>query len=205
MGKLIDLTGKKFGKLTVEYRFGKKWNWAAWMCLCDCGNKIVVAGVDLTRAHVKSCGCSKFVDITGKRFGRLVATKIVGRDKAGHLRWECKCDCGNKITALSTNLLTGDIISCKCKQRENRYLLSNIAKSKKFIITRDDEICARRRYNRRYMNKLTDNYVIKQLVDANGADKNNISAEQIATKRLQLLTYRSIKQAKERMMNGHME
>lgn len=55
MGKFIDLTRKKFGRLTVESRvsdISHKWN-----CICDCGSYAVVAGGNLRSGHTRSCGC----------------------------------------------------------------------------------------------------------------------------------------------------
>jgi len=55
-----DLTGLKFGKLTVIEKSLKRTNtgFILWLCECDCGNKINVAGGDLTRKKdgTKSCG-----------------------------------------------------------------------------------------------------------------------------------------------------
>lgn len=43
MGKVIDITGQKFGRLTVIQQQGKdKYNNALWLCKCDCGNEITV-------------------------------------------------------------------------------------------------------------------------------------------------------------------
>ena len=67
MGKIIDLTGQRFGKLKVikfhslDYR-----NRALWKCKCDCGNFHVVAGTLLRGGSVRSCGCSK-IESTIKR------------------------------------------------------------------------------------------------------------------------------------------
>lgn len=58
MVKMIDLTGKRFGRLTViEQSSSTERGLARWLCKCDCGNYCVSAGVDLRRGHVKSCGC----------------------------------------------------------------------------------------------------------------------------------------------------
>ena len=57
MGKLVDLTGQKFGKLTVLRREGCKGPYPAWRCKCDCGNETVVRGTSLKRGNTKSCGC----------------------------------------------------------------------------------------------------------------------------------------------------
>ena len=61
--KLIDLTGQRFGRLTVVkqgphkvYASGKRI--VAWICLCDCGKDVLVSGEVLRREHgSKSCGC----------------------------------------------------------------------------------------------------------------------------------------------------
>lgn len=60
MGKFQDLTGMKFGKLTVLKR-ADKGNMKAtrWICECECGNIKIVYGADLKSGHTKSCGCYK--------------------------------------------------------------------------------------------------------------------------------------------------
>lgn len=55
--KVRDLTGKKFGRLTVVERAKRDSPKAYWMCKCDCGNEHVVCGTNLTRGKVVSCGC----------------------------------------------------------------------------------------------------------------------------------------------------
>lgn len=58
MGKFIDLTGQKFGKLTVIKRENNnKYGSATWMCKCDCGNETIVMGSNLKRKEIISCGC----------------------------------------------------------------------------------------------------------------------------------------------------
>ena len=57
MGKLKDLTGMKFGRLTVIERAENKDKYVCWLCKCDCGNEVVVKGFLLKNGHTKSCGC----------------------------------------------------------------------------------------------------------------------------------------------------
>lgn len=58
MGKLIDLTGQRFGRLTVIKQAGMLKNrWATWLCKCDCGNEAVIQSYNLRSGHTKSCGC----------------------------------------------------------------------------------------------------------------------------------------------------
>ena len=57
--ELIDLTGKKFSRLTVIRRDGYLPNGKqpTWMCLCECGRSIRVSGLALRSGSTQSCGC----------------------------------------------------------------------------------------------------------------------------------------------------
>ena len=57
MGKLIDLTRKRFGKLTAIERDFSKRKRTMWICECDCGNTITVRSDVLLTGHTQSCGC----------------------------------------------------------------------------------------------------------------------------------------------------
>lgn len=57
MGKLIDMTGKKYNRLTVISRADNDGTRASWNCLCDCGNSITLNGKQIRGGHTKSCGC----------------------------------------------------------------------------------------------------------------------------------------------------
>lgn len=60
MGKLIDLTGQRFGRLTVLRQEGTNHHrQALWLCECDCGKEIRVAGYNLRTGNTSSCGCKK--------------------------------------------------------------------------------------------------------------------------------------------------
>ena len=53
-----DITGQRFGMLTVMKRAGtNKHRKALWKCKCDCGRTTVVSSVDLVTGNTKSCGC----------------------------------------------------------------------------------------------------------------------------------------------------
>lgn len=56
----------------------------------------------------------KQLNLTGKRFGKLVAIKTAGKTKNGAYLWQCKCDCGNEIIANVGNLKNGHTKSCGC-------------------------------------------------------------------------------------------
>lgn len=58
MGKFIDLTGQRFGRLSVvERKENNKHCNTMWLCQCDCGNEHIVCGSNLRRGDTKSCGC----------------------------------------------------------------------------------------------------------------------------------------------------
>lgn len=62
-----------------------------------------------------------FVDLTGRRFGRLTVVKIGGlaTTRARVRLWHCVCDCGATRDVRGLHLRHGHTESCGCKQREN--------------------------------------------------------------------------------------
>lgn len=52
-----DLTGKRFGRLTVvEYLYGKN-RQSYWRCICDCGKEKITRASSLKAGLTRSCGC----------------------------------------------------------------------------------------------------------------------------------------------------
>ena len=136
MPNLIDLTGNKYGRLTVLKRdcsYQERNNFTNkktyWLCQCSCGNIVSKDGYNLTHGKTQSCGCfqkeavskAAYKDLTGKVFGRLM---VLRRDeKHNHKKresyyWICCCSCGNVKTIRGSSLLDGSIQSCGCLQRE---------------------------------------------------------------------------------------
>jgi hypothetical protein len=72
--KLIDETGNVYGKLTVVSRADNDKNgFGKWICKCDCGNKSIVAGINLRKEKgTRSCGCLKNEIMFTKRSGNAV-------------------------------------------------------------------------------------------------------------------------------------
>ncbi len=68
-----NLTGQRFGKLTVksflDYRRGR----AHWLCECDCGNVVEVRGTNLTKNNLRSCGCNKRLSFGQSSLNKTVA------------------------------------------------------------------------------------------------------------------------------------
>ena len=57
LSKIIDLTGQRFGKLTVYCRAPNKGSDASWECICDCGETKIINGKSLRSGVTRSCGC----------------------------------------------------------------------------------------------------------------------------------------------------
>lgn len=58
-------------------------------------------------------------DITGIRFGRLVAQSMLGTNSHKRMVWLCHCDCGNICEVLSNSLLSNRTFSCGCFQKKS--------------------------------------------------------------------------------------
>jgi hypothetical protein len=128
----VDITGKKFERLTaIKFDHHSEYG-EYWLCKCDCGNETIVLKANLGRV-VKSCGClgreaaktasqRRNIDISGKKFGRLTAIRIDHVAKANNGQtvqyWLCKCDCGTEKVIMKYHL-GKSIFSCGCLLREN--------------------------------------------------------------------------------------
>ena len=95
-----------------------------WDCQCTCGATTIVDAASLRTGVTRSCGCLSLeqrralkIDLTGKRFGRLL---VLRRDER-HTRWWCQCDCGVQCSIPHTSLCGPQPTqSCGCLLRETR-------------------------------------------------------------------------------------
>lgn len=148
-----DLTGEMFGRWKVicqaeDHISSSGKHEIAWLCECTCEKhtRKIILHRSLIYEKSKSCGCIQkeklhnlfFNDLTGRRFGRLVAIKrvedLITENGNVFTRWLCQCDCGNEVVVLSSALTREErpTKSCGCLQREwaseitiNQYDLSN--------------------------------------------------------------------------------
>lgn len=58
-------------------------------------------------------------DVSGIRFGRLIALSFVGKNKYGKSVYECHCDCGVIASIERASLVNGTTKSCGCLRRES--------------------------------------------------------------------------------------
>ena len=111
----IDLTGQKFGELTVTGYADRKGHWA---CQCSCGKTTAVHSRNLRIGKTKSCGCQHWKrnnrsQLAGLKFGRLTVEAYQGNS-----RWLCRCSCGSSYIATTSNLVRGLAPSCGCLRSE---------------------------------------------------------------------------------------
>jgi len=126
--KIIDLTGKRFGKLVVLGMLPKSGKGIPikWECQCDCGNITSALGGNLRGGRRVSCGLCKlerkrgpdsplFIDRVGERHGKLTVKKYEGvvttKSNRRIHQWLCQCDCGQYRIVGSPSLRK--VSSCK--------------------------------------------------------------------------------------------
>lgn len=119
---MTDLTGQKFGKLTVVRFAEKRGKAAVWECQCDCGNTVMAYGTNLTSGQATQCAdcrhAAQIIDLTGQRFGKLTVVRMAER-RGGRVYWLCRCDCGNETIAAAGNLRSGSVRQCHdCRMKQ---------------------------------------------------------------------------------------
>jgi len=78
-----------------------------WHCKCDCGNEKDILGSTLLRGktnYCSNCRPPQYTDITGQRFGSLVAIKFDYMDSKKGAYWIFRCDCGNERIMLAKSV-----------------------------------------------------------------------------------------------------
>lgn len=132
MGRIIDLTNQRFGRLLVlKLDCLNKKPGAYWYCQCDCGKVVSVRGQSLRTGNTKSCGClqkemsskKNMTDLTGQVFGRLTVLERDSMRRGNHAYWICKCECGQIKSVDASGLKTGRIQSCGCLASKGEYLI----------------------------------------------------------------------------------
>lgn len=152
MPRYEDLTGQKFGRLTVIEPTEKKNKDGRriWKCQCDCGNIKYTTCQNLKRGHCTSCGCKNKEQITelghknalnliGKKYGKLT---VIERSKyklpySDSVAWICKCDCGKIVITTTSALNSGNTQSCGCVKSKGELLIENFLKNNNIIYEKE--------------------------------------------------------------------
>ena len=136
MARGKDLTGQRFGRLTVlglneeessKLRpSGKRMIKIKYYdCQCDCGTIKTIRGNCLSNGSTTSCGCynrelnseRSRANLVGQRFGRLTVVAFSHVEKQSTY-WLCQCDCGGTKVVHVRELNGGHTQSCGCLRRE---------------------------------------------------------------------------------------
>ena len=109
MGRIIDLAGQKFGRLTaLSFSHKDRHHKSHWVCNCICGKTKIIAGSSLRRNLTTSCGCfhieglksaymKKCISEANKRNGMWVGKNNPGYGKVGTLNNSNKKEVRDKI------------------------------------------------------------------------------------------------------------
>lgn len=157
-----DLTGKKFGRLTVleiDYDYAKRNNLKNtkiyWKCRCDCKNIVSVLGNSLVKGETTSCGCYQkectkniyFRDLSGERFDKLLVLnrnlefeKIKRAEMSSKdVYYNCICDCGNKCIRTARDLRRPGKHSCGCISKSvGEYSIEQLLKENNISFIYDE-------------------------------------------------------------------
>lgn len=131
----IDLTGARYGKLTVSHALDRKGQGLRWICRCDCGNSTIARAKDLRAGTTTSCGCGRNAGAAearrgrtgenwragtiaeGEKFGLLTVQGVASIEAKLGRHYLCRCDCGGQTIVRSGLLRTGQTKSCGCLRR----------------------------------------------------------------------------------------
>lgn len=61
------------------------------------------------------------IEMTGKRFGRLLVVAESGRMRSRQIRWKCVCDCGSIHFTEGNALRSGRTQSCGCRKIDGKH------------------------------------------------------------------------------------
>lgn len=115
-----DLTGQMFNNWKViRFAYFDKHSASRWECECQCQNKTrKIMNIQVLKKS-KDCGCSKEIDLTGKKIGRWTVIERV--EDISYLAfprktWHCICECGTHRNIPETKLInnTNKNYSCGC-------------------------------------------------------------------------------------------
>lgn len=113
-----DLTGRRFGRWEVLALVGRgpRRTGVLWKCRCVCGKEKTVSAKTLKDGASTSCGCARWVDLTGQTFGRW---EVLHRDftktttNVGGCYFICRCACGVTKSVRGHSLTQGDTQGCR--------------------------------------------------------------------------------------------
>lgn len=166
---IYDITGKKFGKITViKFIERPEKTESYWLCRCECGNEVILDKhtINYKERVNTGCGCKKFgicsdnirsrkisgrretflkkakKELIGKKFNKLEILDIVYNKEKSRNEAICRCDCGNITKIETTRIKKYKVISCGCIKVEVHK-----KRRKKFIDPPREELYRQYKYS----------------------------------------------------------
>lgn len=145
-GKMHDLTGKVFGRLTALFpaaRIDAPRGLTYWLCQCECGKLVLRRTRSLVEGNSDSCGClhdertaqtnknKRLSKYLGRKFNKLTIEEIYDpdpNDSRKIVMCKCSCECGGEIITALQFVISGETSSCNCLKSLGEYLISKILK-----------------------------------------------------------------------------
>ena len=124
--KEVDLTGRKYGKLTVIRRSQDRTLSGYWIVECDCGQQEPAEKkrlLDGRKTRCKKCEVihkqrerdrktSDENNLHGKKFYKLTVLGVSAVKINNKKAWDCVCDCGNRLSVNTFKITSGERKSC---------------------------------------------------------------------------------------------
>lgn len=119
--KLMDLTGRKFGLLTVVEKVSTNGtvDGTVWRAQCYCGGTIDIPHKTVTGKKKLNCGCGiRKTGLEGTQYGKLtLVDESPKKDASGVRVVSVECSCGiDSFYVRLNNLTSGNTTSCGCQQ-----------------------------------------------------------------------------------------
>jgi hypothetical protein len=115
MGKLVNLSGQRFGFWIVKNRgINTESGHAQWLCVCECSKEKLVTSNSLRTGNSTSCGCNHTPNLISQKFGKLKVLSLFSSEDKNRRYWSCQCKCGNIIIVSTYKLREKLVKSCGC-------------------------------------------------------------------------------------------
>lgn len=158
---IIDLTGKKFGRLTVKEFVRSENGNASWKCVCVCGNEKEVLAHNLKRGYVQSCGCLS--EDTGRKYADKNLRSETVQKNALKRKLEVDAVDGTMKSALTRSLSTRNksgIKGVRWNEARNKWEASITFQKKAHFLGRfekkEDAVKARKDAEEKYFKPILD-------------------------------------------------
>ena len=136
MGRVKDMTGMKFGRLTVVKESGRdKHGNTLWLCKCECGNETIVKGSNLRNGRTTSCGCYKD-EMSSKKLKEKWEDEEFRKMQSDKLKEQWKDE---EYRQMKSNGMR-EMVKEQWKDEEYRQMKSNKAKEQMKKMWNDEEM-----------------------------------------------------------------